>query len=99
VGFFFRKSFKLGPLRVNASKSGLGISGGIRGARVGIGPRGPYIAASKEGIYYRKHLGGATDPAAGQPSTMAASAVVVLLAFAAVLVAGMVFVLWVILRA
>jgi hypothetical protein len=70
MGLFFRKSFKLGPARMNLSKSGLGVSAGIRGARVGIGPRGPYVTASKDGIYYRKHLGGSTHPAAGQPSTI-----------------------------
>ena len=41
MGFRFRKSIKLGGgFRLNLSKSGFGISGGVKGARVGIGPRG-----------------------------------------------------------
>ena len=34
MGFSYRKSIKLpGGLRVNASKRGLGLSGGVRGVR------------------------------------------------------------------
>jgi len=33
MGFRFRKSVSIGPLRVNASKSGLGWSVGVPGAR------------------------------------------------------------------
>jgi type II secretory pathway pseudopilin PulG len=40
MGFRFRKSFKMGPLRLNLSKSGVGASLGVRGARIGVGPRG-----------------------------------------------------------
>ncbi len=50
MGFFFRKSLRLGPVRLNLSKSGVGVSGGIRGARVGIGTRGPYVAMAKGGL-------------------------------------------------
>ncbi len=99
MGFFFRKSLRLGPARVNLSTSGLGISAGIRGARIGVGSHGPYVSAAKEGVYYRKHLGGAVRPAAGQPSTAEASAVVVLLASGfVVFVAMFVAVLWIFLR-
>lgn len=35
VGFFFRKSFGKGPLRINISKSGIGWSLGIPGLRFG----------------------------------------------------------------
>ena len=42
--FYLRKYFRLGPLRVNVSKSGLGLSGGIKGARLGMDSEGkPYI--------------------------------------------------------
>ena len=34
MGFRFRKSINLGPLRVNLSKSGVGFSVGTKGARV-----------------------------------------------------------------
>ncbi|NBX26602.1 MAG: DUF4236 domain-containing protein [Planctomycetes bacterium] len=35
MGFFFRKSFGKGPLRINLSKSGVGWSLGIPGLRFG----------------------------------------------------------------
>lgn len=56
MGLYLRKSFRAGPIRFNLSKSGLGISAGVKGARLGIGPRGPYIHAGRYGLYYRKHL-------------------------------------------
>lgn len=34
MGFSFRKSVKIGPIRLNASKSGIGISGGVNGAEI-----------------------------------------------------------------
>ena len=41
MGFRFRKSISLGKgVRLNISKRGLGVSAGVKGARVGIGPRG-----------------------------------------------------------
>lgn len=56
MGLYLRKSFRAGPVRFNLSKSGLGLSGGIKGARVGVGPRGTYVHAGRHGLYYRKHL-------------------------------------------
>src|SRR5207248_10868322 len=57
----FRRSMKVaGPLRLNFSKSGLGLSLGVRGMHVGVSPRrGPYLRAGVPGtgIYYRKSLG------------------------------------------
>jgi len=55
---YIRDSISLGPFRINLSKSGLGISAGVKGFRVGTGPRGHYIHAGKNGVYYRKTLGG-----------------------------------------
>lgn len=50
MGFRFRKSIKLfGGIRLNFSKSGVGISGGVKGARVGIGPRGVRTTLSVPG--------------------------------------------------
>jgi len=69
VGFYIRKSIKAGPFRFNLSKSGLGVSAGIPGFRVGTGPRGNYVHMGRNGIYYRASLGGgdrATAPAAPQ---------------------------------
>ena len=57
MGIFFRKSFRLGPLRLNLSQSGLGVSAGVKGAHIGVGPRGPYVSGGKGGIYFRESLG------------------------------------------
>jgi hypothetical protein len=57
MGWFFRKSIKLGPMRLNLSKSGLGVSAGVRGARVSVGPRGAYLNVGRGGVYYRQKLG------------------------------------------
>jgi len=55
--FYIRKSFSAGPIRLNLSKSGVGTSIGVKGARIGIGgPRGKYIHAGRHGLYYRKQL-------------------------------------------
>jgi TonB family protein len=56
MGFFFRKSVKFGPLRFNFSKSGVGVSAGVRGARVSAGPRGTYINVGRNGFYYRQKI-------------------------------------------
>lgn len=39
MGFYFRKSVNLGGLRFNLSKSGVGVSTGFKGFRIGSGPR------------------------------------------------------------
>ena len=36
MGWFLRKSFRVGPLRLNLSKRGIGTSVGIKGARLGV---------------------------------------------------------------
>jgi len=56
MGFYFRKSLKVGPLRFNLSKSGIGVSTGIKGFRVGTGPRGNYVHMGRGGLYYRQTL-------------------------------------------
>jgi len=56
MGWFLRKSFSFGPVRLNLSKSGLGYSVGVKGARVGFGPRGNYIHMGRYGVYYRQSL-------------------------------------------
>ena len=58
MGFYFRKSKSFGPFRLNLSKSGLGLSTGIKGARLSFGPRGTYVNMGSGGLYYRKKLGG-----------------------------------------
>ena len=67
MGFYIRKGFNLGPLRMNVSKSGLGFSFGVKGARVGVGPRGSYVHAGRGGVYWRKQLGSDQQHPQGKP--------------------------------
>jgi hypothetical protein len=54
MGFYVRKSVSVGPFRFNLSKSGIGVSTGIKGFRVGTGPRGNYVQMGYGGIYFRQ---------------------------------------------
>src|SRR2546427_5308250 len=56
MGWYLRKSLNFGPVRLNLSRSGLGASFGVTGARVGIGPRGSYVHMGRGGLYYRQSL-------------------------------------------
>lgn len=56
MGWYLRKSVKIGPARVNFSKRGIGVSTGIKGFRIGSGPNGPYVAGGRGGIYFRQRL-------------------------------------------
>lgn len=56
MGFYLRKSIRVGPLRFNLSKSGIGVSTGIKGLRFGVGPRGNYVHMGRGGLYYRATL-------------------------------------------
>src|SRR3981189_2369176 len=70
MGWSFRRSINLGPLRINASKSGLGYSVGGRGFRFGRDAKGrKYTAASipGTGIYNRTYL--KTPAATHTPTT------------------------------
>ena len=58
MGFFYRKSVSFGPIRLNFSKSGVGVSAGVRGARVSAGPSGTYVHAGTNGFYYRQRIDG-----------------------------------------
>ena len=60
--FYIRKSVSVGPFRFNLSKSGIGVSAGVRGFRIGSGPRGNYIHMGRGGVYYRASL-----PSSGGP--------------------------------
>lgn len=56
----FRRTIKIAPgVRLNLSKSGVGVSAGVRGARLGVGPRGAYtsVGLPGTGIHYRTKLG------------------------------------------
>jgi hypothetical protein len=57
MNLFYRKALHLGPLRLNLSKSGLGASVGVTGARVGVDAKGKgYVAGGRNGIYFRETL-------------------------------------------
>ncbi len=44
MGFRFRKSINIGPLRINFSKSGVGFSFGVKGLRVSRSAKGKHTA-------------------------------------------------------
>jgi hypothetical protein len=57
MGLYFRKRKRLGPLSVSLSKSGLGLSGGSRRARLSIGSSGPRFSFRLgRGLYFRKRF-------------------------------------------
>lgn len=59
MGFYLRKSFRAGPIRFNLSKSGIGASAGVTGARLGMSSSGrAYVHGGRGGLYYRKSVGG-----------------------------------------
>lgn len=61
MAFFFRKSIKIGPIWINFSKSGIGVSVGIPGARIGKTATGKtYVSGSAPGtgMGYRKYIDG-----------------------------------------
>lgn len=56
MGFYLRKSFRMGPVRLNLSKSGLGVSAGVTGARVGLTSQGKaYVHGGRGGLYIREY--------------------------------------------
>ena len=66
MGFYLRKSFRAGPIRFNLSKSGVGASFGVTGARVGVSSAGrAYVHGGRGGLYYRKSIGGGGGGRAG----------------------------------
>lgn len=71
MGLYIRKSLgTIGPVRFNLSKSGIGMSAGVRGARIGIGPRGAYLAGGRGGLYHRQFLNtGSTRSSSTVPVT------------------------------
>lgn len=64
--FYIRKSVSVGPFRLNFSKGGVGASVGVKGFRVGTGPRGHYVHAGAGGLYYRSSIGRAGERPARQ---------------------------------
>jgi hypothetical protein len=71
MGFYLRKSLSVGPLRFNLSKSGIGVSAGVRGLRIGSGPRGNYVHMGRHGLYYRATIpSDAPSPYAPSPISL-----------------------------
>ena len=69
MAWYLRKSLRLGPLRFNFSKRGVGVSAGVKGARVGAEASGKtYVAGGRYGFYFRQRL-----DAPHPPHTQAAS--------------------------
>lgn len=66
MSFYLRKSISVGPLRFNLSKSGIGVSAGVKGLRFGVGPRGNYVHMGRGGLYYRATL----PPSSTRPSNL-----------------------------
>lgn len=76
MGMYIRKSIRVGPLRFNLSKSGIGISVGIPGFRIGSGPRGNYVHMGANGLYYRSSIPGGRDIVASENKEKVASNIV-----------------------
>lgn len=76
MGMRFRRSIKLGPgVRFNLSKTGIGISAGLKGARYSVHSSGRQTTAARlpgTGVYYMKQTGGHGSKASA--STKAAPA-------------------------
>ena len=70
MGLYLRKSVSVGPFRFNLSGAGVGVSVGVKGFRVGSGPRGNYVRIGGNAIHYS-----ATVPAATKPGHRSSSAV------------------------
>ncbi|EAQ79848.1 DUF4236 domain-containing protein [Blastopirellula marina] len=61
MGWSYRKSISLGPLRINFSKSGVGFSFGIPGFRGGMNASGrKYVSAGIPGTGIRYQKSGKT---------------------------------------
>ena len=56
MGLTYSKSVRFGAVRFNFSGSGIGMSVGIPGLRIGTGPRGAYISGGMGGFRYRQSL-------------------------------------------
>lgn len=57
MGWFLRKSIRVGPLRLNLSKRGVGASVAVKGLRAGVDASGkPYVAGGRGGIYFRERI-------------------------------------------
>ncbi|NMH91855.1 DUF4236 domain-containing protein [Pseudonocardia bannensis] len=51
MSFYLRSSIKVGPFRCGLSRSGLSVSTGVPGLRVGAGPRGAFVRVGAAGVH------------------------------------------------
>ena len=58
MGFWFARSLRFGPFRLNVGSGGIGVSVSFGFFHVGINRRGLYFGASKAGLHYRRYLTG-----------------------------------------
>jgi hypothetical protein len=68
MSVFIRRAFSFfgGLLRLNVSKSGFGVSAGVKGLRIGEKSNArAYVTGGREGLYFRESLGGGTANAEG----------------------------------
>jgi hypothetical protein len=84
MGFFIRKSVRLGPVLFNLATSGIGTSIGVRGLRVGQNAlgRGYIFGRVFPGLYYRQALGTSKSGGAGCALVALAALFLILLAAA-----------------
>ncbi|PIR48042.1 hypothetical protein COV06_01430 [Candidatus Uhrbacteria bacterium CG10_big_fil_rev_8_21_14_0_10_50_16] len=72
MAYGFRKSIRLGKgVKLNLSKSGLGVSAGVKGLRVGMNSKGSYVHGSipGTGIYSRQQISGGNSSTGAQDFT------------------------------
>lgn len=64
MGFYVRSTVTSGPFRFTFSRAGISMSAGVRGLRVGTGPRGGYVRVGSGGLSYHMSLPARTAGAA-----------------------------------
>ena len=69
MGWSWRKSASLGPIRLNSSRSGIGISADVRGDRISTGPRGTCVNVGAGGFRYSYRWDDQPSPQRGQPGS------------------------------
>jgi Protein of unknown function (DUF4236) len=72
MGFRYRKSFKVGPVRVTASKSGISYSAGVKGARItkrADGRTQTTLSAPRTGLSYTSTSGTRRRPTSRPAAT------------------------------
>lgn len=79
MGLRFRKRISLGKgFGINIGKKSIGFTGGVRGARVGMGSRGPYTSFGipGTGLYYFQYAGKGSRRASGATAEEEVSGVI-----------------------